>query len=661
MQNRFGLKDFVVLVLLLVVGVSVWLGMKQDDRKWKEMQVTKSQLTSIESSLARIQRDMDRGAGRSGGDSATAEQLAEIESRLAEIQSRLEAGVVVGSGDPTAPRTASPRGPATPSWARPGVKVVQAAPWDFTTDPYEMDGFRAGGEFTEIFEGQPSKITPFLYADVYGRRVVDIVCESLGWYDPLSLELRGRLAEAWQYDPDGMWLRVKIRDAARFSNGDPVLAEDVRWTFEELLYNAEIEAERFRSVYNAMTKLEVIGDPETSKVIEYHFKEPRFDNLAQAFGHKILPKSVYEPWIESPATYNQSTGLIVGSGPFRMARVSVDDQWLPPSDIVLVRNELYWGPRPPLDSIRFKTIQDSLARLTAFESGQGDMMRPTGAQFDIKSNDPRFVERFEAKKWFNMQGGYSFIAWQCGLRNNRRATPFADKRARQAMSMLIDRDRIRRDIEKGLSRPATGPFLSSTPQADPAITPWPYDPTRALALLEEAGWRNRNGLLVNSAGEPFEFEITFGQGSESTLQMVTYLQQALAEVGIRMTLRPVDWSVIQSILNSRDFDAITFAWSASSPESDPNQIWHSNSIQNQGDNFIQWASPEADRLIEEGRRTLDFDERMLVWRALHRVFHEEQPYTFMSELPWLRFVTHRSKNVQEYPSGMEYYEIWMAP
>ncbi len=657
MQNKFGLKDFIVLVILLAVGLSLWLGMVQDDRKWKELRSTQAQLNAIESSLARVQRQLDTPVSYQA-------QLDAIEDAIADVQRQLDAGVAVAR-NATEPdvreRPVRPPAGGAAAWAREGVPVTVATPWDFSVDPYEQEDFRPGGEFIEIFEGQPSKITPFLYADVYGRRVVDLITESLGWYDPQTLELRGRLAEAWQYDPDGMWLRVKIRDAARFSNGDPVLAEDVRWTFEELLFNAEIEAERFRSVYNAMARLEVIGDPATSKVIEYHFKEPRFDNLAQAFGHKILPKSVYQAWIESPATFNQSTGLAVGSGPFRLARVSVDDQWTPPSDIVLVRNDLYWGPRPPLDSIRFKTIQDSLARLTAFESGQGDMMRPTGAQFDIKSNDPRFNERFEARKWYNMQGGYSFIAWQCGLRNNRRATPFHDKRVRQAMTMLIDRERIRRDIEKNLSRPATGPFLSSTPQADPEIVPWPYDTQRALRLLEEAGWRNRGGVMVNDAGEPFEFEITFGQGSESTLQMVTYLQQAMAEVGIRLTLRPIDWSVLQSTLNARDFDAITFAWSASAPENDPNQIWHSSSIQNQGDNFIQWASPEADRLIEEGRRTLDFDKRMLVWRELHRHFHEEQPYTYLSELPWLRFITQRTRNFQEYASGLEYYDLWVMP
>ncbi|MEL6739971.1 MAG: ABC transporter substrate-binding protein [Planctomycetota bacterium] len=630
MPNKFGLKDFITILLLLAVAVSVWLGMVQSDRRWSKLQDTEL-------------RQDELGA-----------QLGQINQRLDAIANDLESGIVVTGNANGMSSTPA----ATASWARPGVEIVGTGAWDFTTDPTTQAGYTEGGVFTEIFEGQPSKITPYLYADVYGRRVVDFVCESLGWYDPIELTMRGRLAEAWQYDPDGYWLRVKIRDRARFSNGDPVTAEDVRWTYDDFLFNEQIEAERFRSVYNAIDRIDVISD----KVVEFHFLEPRFDNLQQAFGFKILPKNVYEPWLESPATFNQSTGLIVGSGPFRLDRVDADNQWTPPNDIMLVRNEQYWGPKTPLAGYRYTTIADSLTRLTAYENNTGDMMRPTGEQFIAKRDDPDFRENSLARQWYNMRGGYSFIAWQCGPRNGERLTPFADKRVRQAMTMLIDRDRLRREISKNLARPATGPFLSSTPQANPEIDPWPYDVDRGLALLNEAGWSDTDadGILENERGDEFRFEITFGAGSASTLQFCEFLRAELAKVGVVMELRPIDWSVLQDKLNRRDFDAITFAWSASAPENDPNQIWHSNSIENQGDNFIQWASEDADRLIELGRATLDVDERMKVWHELHAVFHEEQPYTFLSELPWMRFTRQRVQNMQEYPSGLEPYEYWIS-
>ncbi|MFI4881170.1 MAG: ABC transporter substrate-binding protein [Phycisphaerales bacterium JB064] len=635
MQNNFGLKDLIVIVLILGLFVSVWIAIYQDDRRWDETQEANTRLEELEKQVVRL------------GDQLRARPVV----------------VAPSGGTPAQGQTGGSTTPArTTEWTRDGVEVTVSEPWNFTTDPYADPDMVSGGEFVEIYEGQPPKLTPYTYSDVYGRRVNDLICESLGWYDPKTLKISGRLAESWQFAPDGMWLRVKIRDEARYSDGAPVLAEDVRWTYEDLLFNQQIEAERFRSVYSAIEDVEVIGDPETSKIVEFTFKSPRFDNLEQAFGFKVLPKHIYAEWIESPTMFNQSTALTVGSGPFRFATASPDSQWAPPSDIVLIRNEQYWGPRPPLDSYRIRVIPDYTTKLIAYNSGQGDMMRPNAQQFVEQRADESFLKKHDPRIWYNMRGGYSFIAWQCGPRNGEKLTPFHDKRVRQAMTFMIDREKLRRDISKNLVRAATGPFLSSTPQANPDIEPYAYDPDRGLALLAEAGWRDRDGdgKLEDDQGNPFTFEFTFSNGSESTLQMANAMKADFARYGIDMQLRTIDWSVLVDILNRRDFDAITFAWSASSPESDPYQIWHSDNIENQGDNFIQWGSDEADALIEKGRQTLDFDERMAVWHELHSVYHEEQPYTFMNEIPWIRFTTKRSGNIQEYNSGLEYFEFWVG-
>lgn len=659
MQNKFGVKDFVIVVLVLAVGALVVLAMVQDDRQWNEFKGTQDKVKQIEAQLAQLER-----ASKTAND-GIGRRLGGVEASLNAIRGTLAEGVVTRGG---APATGSSDGGGAAyagdgsddeSWALPDIEIVRAEPWTYSDDPTTDEGFVEGGTFTELFEGQPPKITPYLIADVYGRRVVDLVCESLGWYDARTLKLRGRLAEAWQYDPDGMWLRVKIRDEAMFSNGEPVTAEDVRFTYDDVLFNEEIEAARYRGVYNGLAGVEVISE----KVVLIRFKEARFDNIDQAFGFKILPKSVYAAWVESPATFNASTGLCVGSGPFRLERVDPDDQWTAPADIVLVRNERYWGPRAPLSEYRYKVITASLTRFTEYLNGTGDMARPTADQYVSKRSDASFQAENRPMSWYNMRGGYSFIGWQCGPRNGDRLTPFHDVRVRQAMTMLTDRERIIRDIMSGLARVATSPFLSSTPQSDPDAEPWPYDPDEAVRLLREAGWwdRDGDGILENERGDEFRFEITFGSGSEATLKMCEFLRGEYAEAGIVMTLRTIEWSILADIIKRRDFDAITFAWSASAPESDPQQIWHSESIKNEGDNFVQWASDDADALISKGRQTLDYDERMEVWHELHAVFREEQPYTFMFELPWNRFVRSRVGNVEAYESGLEYFEFWMSP
>lgn len=618
MQNRFGLKDFVLLVVMLAVGVSVWIGMVQDDRVFKQIAGVRNKIDNLEQRLSNLQTTIESG------------------------------GIAVGTAPAAAQRDES--------WARPGGAPVVWWPQPaYVTDPTGNDDYSVGGTFTEIFEGQPPTVTPYRYADVYGRRVVDLVCQTLGRYHPQTLKLEGVLAEAWQYDPEGRWLRVRIRPNARFSDGQPVTAEDVRFTFHEIVFNAEIQADRFRSTLEVIDRVEAVSD----RVVDFIFKEPMYRNLSAAVADLfILPKHIYSEF--TPTQINESTSLLVGSGPFKLEKVDVADQWKPGEPIRLVRNEAYWGRKPALSGITFTVVQDSLARLTAFTNGQGDMMRATPKQYEAMAADSSFLEKYDPQMWFNMRGGYAFIAWQCGPRNGR-LTPFHDKRVRRAMTHLIDRDLLIRDIYKNLARPATSPFSSETPQSDPSIKPWPHSVETARAILAEAGWldRNGNGVLENEEGNEFRFAITFGQGSEGTLQMVTYVKDQCAKVGIVCDLNPIDWSILSDILDKRDFDAVTFAWSPNDPESDPNQIWHSSQIDGTGDNFIQWNCPEADRLIDQGRATIDFDKRMKIWHQLHAVFHDEQPYTFMLEMPWLRFLDKRVGNFQKYRSGFEYQELYI--
>ncbi|MFM1829728.1 MAG: hypothetical protein RLZZ558_68 [Planctomycetota bacterium] len=615
MRNGFGFKDLVMLVLLLAVAVSVWLSMVQRDRQWEL-----------------LQRVDDR--------------MAELERRLADMPSRPEPVAVA--------RAAAGGGSRDASWARPGVAVQWQPPPAFATDPSGQPGFAPGGEFTEVFEAQPAKLVPYISTDVYGTRVIDSVCESLISLDPRTLTMRGRLADAWQVDPDGLWLRVHIRPEACFSDGSPVTAEDVRWTFKEFVLNPLIEAERARSLMDNISDVKVIN-PST---VEFTFSKALFTNVLNAMGNPILSKRFYGQF--EPGQINQATGVLLGSGPYRLERcpkgpADLDRQWTPGTDVVLVRNDRYWGPRSPLASRRFRSIKDDLARLVAFRNGEASMVIPTSPQFNkISSEEPQFAERAFMLKWVNMRCGYSFIAWQSGPRNGV-LRPFHDVRVRRAMTMLLDRERMIRDIWDGIGIVSKGPMNPESPGSNPAVKPLPFDPDAAKALLAEAGWKDRDGdgVLENDKGEKFRFEYTYATGGEISERLARFVKDSYAKAGIEVSTRPVDWSRYQDLLKTRDFDAITMGWSANSPESDPRQIFHSESIKEGGDNFIQWSSPRVDALIEQGRSTMDEATRMLVWQEFEAAVAEEQPYTFVRVAPWLRLVSRDFGNVQTYRSGLQ--------
>jgi len=615
MNNRFGFKDFLLLALLGTVLVLVSLSMLQRDREWV------------------LQRD--------------------ILEKLGAIEKRLASGVVAAGPS----RGGASAGVASrdESWARPGVKIEWQEPWGFATDPKSQQGFSEGGEFTEIFEGQPPKVTPNISSDVYGRRVIDRVCDSLAAYDPKTLAFRGVLAAAWQQDPKGLWIRVRLRDGLRFADGEPLTAEDVRWTFDEFIFNLSIEAERVRATLDQIEDVKVI-DPLT---VEFVFNKALSFNLTYTLGNYVLPKHFYSKL--QPAQINSATGLLAGSGPYKLERLDVENQWTPGQDLVLVRNENYWGPLPPLERLRFKVVADSTSRLAAYQSDEGDMITPTAPQFVKKTKEPGWDEKNQSLRWVNMRSGYSFIVWNQG-KNSGRQTPFADTRVRQAMTLCLDRERMIKDIWEGVGQVSQGPVNPESPVFASEIKPWPFDPERGKALLAEAGWKDRNGdgILENEKGDRFEFEFTRSGSDEISERISTFIKDSYARVGIVMSVKPIDWAAMSDILKARSFDALTMAWSASAPESDPRQIFHSESIKEGGDNFAQWNSPAGDTAIDGIRLTIDDEARRKVWHEFQAVIHDEQPYTFIRVAPWARFVKKGIGNVQMYKSGLEPWEFFRA-
>jgi peptide/nickel transport system substrate-binding protein len=647
MQNRFGLKDLVLIALMLVVLVMLLLQMVQNDRSAKDVGDRLAALQRLETQVGQLSSTV----GGLGG-------------QVRALSDRVERGVTV-SGTAAASGSAAPvrsagggagSGGRDAAWAREGVEIQWQAPLGFATEPSKQPGFAEGGELTEIWEAQTKIITPYIATDTYSRRVEDLVMEGLGKYDPKTLKHVGVLAEAWQVDPKGLWLRARLREGVRFADGTPITAEDFRFTFHDFVMNEQIEAERARSILrDSIAKVEAID----ARTVEFTFKEALFSNVANALSLSVMPKAFYSQF--SPAQINRGTGIMVGSGPYRVRGVSLETQWTPPDDIVLERNEQYWGPRPALATIRIKGISEELARVNTFAKGEAQIVTPTAVQFVAKREgakgseaDEIWRDRTRYLEWVNMRSGYSFIAWNCGERNGK-LTPFADRRVRLAMTHGLDREKMIRDIWRGIGEVAKGNMPLASPGSNKSIKPWPFDPSRARALLKESGWEDRDGdgKLEDKFGSPFKFQYTYASGGEIAERVARFVKDSYQALGIEVEIKPVEWAVYTDLLKTRDFDAITLGWGASAPESDPIQIFHSKSIKDQGDNFAQWNSPEADRLIDAGRRELDFDRRMEIWSQLEAVIHQEQPYTFVRVPPWLRFVSTDMGNVVMYPKGLE--------
>jgi peptide/nickel transport system substrate-binding protein len=480
--------------------------------------------------------------------------------------------------------------------------------------------------------------------DIYSRWITTpYIWEPLLEYDYDTMKLKPYLAESYDVSEDGLEVTFKLRDDIYFSDGVPITSDDVIFTYATIM-DPRIDAATVAQQYTDVEKVVRIDD----KQVRFVMKRPFFktlDNLSFV-DTGIYPRHVYE--FDNPAQFNERNSNPVGSGPY------VFEKWDVGSDIVLRRNENYWGIKPNFRKVVYRFITNTVACLQALRAGDIDLMIPEPDQFaDIRS-DEVFKEQFYCIQYYEPRVPFFYIGW------NMDTVYFSDKRVRQAMTHIIDREKIVDNLLKGSGKIITGPFYSNGRQNNPAISPWPYDPARGKELLDQAGWidtdgdgiRDKNGVL-------FRFKFMYNSSNTFYIRLVKLIKDEAAKVGIDVVADPYEWSVLLPRLTERRFEAMVMGWGGDVID-DPYQIFHSSQIGNGASNYVGFRSKEADRLIEKARMTLDKHKRNELFHHVHRILHEEQPYTFLFERPYMRLLDRRFKNVKGHPMGINWLE-WYVP
>jgi peptide/nickel transport system substrate-binding protein len=195
--------------------------------------------------------------------------------------------------------------------------------------------------------------------------------------------------------------------------------------------------------------------------------------------------------------------------------------------------------------------------------------------------------------------------------------------------MLIDRGKVINAVRRDLGAMAASPFAPGSPDFNPMIQPWPYDPNRALALLNEAGWVDHNGDGIRDKnGVEFRFEITASSSNAAAGTLIGILQDELGKVGISVTGRRLEPAVLQSTLRDQKIDAAIGNWT-SALLFDPYQLFHSDSAKNRGSNYYNFRNPEADLTMQQARVEFDAEKRKQLYWRFQEIFHDQQPYTIL--------------------------------
>jgi peptide/nickel transport system substrate-binding protein len=440
------------------------------------------------------------------------------------------------------------------------------------------------------------------------------------WHSPINVDLNGKHA----------WLKGEHE----------VTAKDVIFSFD-IMMNPQVENGVLRNFYKELESWKAVD----SHTVVIRWKKREYTNIEATLTAPILPEFLYARDEQGTAVPKETVGLrfnqhwynnksYVGSGPYRMS------VYQPGLKIELERNEAFTaGDKPAIKRLIYPIYTDpnqTLLKLKAHEIGF-DRLMPGQYREEIldhqkanrkPANSPFFDGRVTCTEV--AVPAYRYIGW------NADRPIFSDARVRRAMTLAFDRAGILEKVFVGLGTITTSPYLPSTPYADPAIRPLPFDLDAAKKELASAGWRDsdNDGLLDkrlrpgDAKTTPFEFKLLISSSVKEYSVLANILRDDLLKIGVRMTIDAAEWSLVQKRMEERSFDALVGGWLLPW-DIDLYQTWHSSSADvPRGSNMVGFRNPDADRIIEQLRATFDRDKRIELLRAFHRIVHEHQPYSF---------------------------------
>lgn len=512
---------------------------------------------------------------------------------------------------------------------------------------------KKGGDFTFQRPNEPYSLNPII-SD--GHEAVDIqfhIIEPLLTNNPDTYEWIPCLAEAWIVHPDGKTYDFVLRANARWSDGRPVTAADVKFSFD-VIFDPNFPTAHMRPYYEGLESVEILGP----RKVRFHAKNSYFGNFISSAGLPIVLKHIYSNKAVGPTLHHD----LIGSGPYRLER------WQKGIRIVLKKNKLWWGEQDPFhkktynpNRIIFRFLANEMMALEMLKKGELDFMPISADAYAKRTNGTGWgTKAFKVKARNLYPKSTQFIAW------NLDRPLFQDRRVRVALAHLMDRKKMIDLFNFGLSLPATGPWYQQSPYADPSVAPLGFDPERASELLRQAGWSdsNEDGVLDREfEGRRQDFSFTIITGSRGSERFLTMFQEDAKQAGVDIRIKVLDWTIIGSVLDRRDFDAFQTEANGGLVDFDPKPTWHSSSIGPGLNNLTGYNNKEVDELIDEARLTPEREKRIPLLQRVYRIVANDSPALFLFDDAYA-FYAHssrvrRPRDTFRYDVGTKFW--WVEP
>ncbi|MBP2562238.1 peptide/nickel transport system substrate-binding protein [Neorhizobium galegae] len=467
----------------------------------------------------------------------------------------------------------------------------------------------AGLSFTALSTAEAATVTigtdvdagtldPRLARDTTAYRATDLLYSGLVHLTP-SLEAKPDLAASWETPNPTTWI-FKLRPNLKFSDGSPLTAADVVFTFTTIL-NKDFNAP-MRALYTPISAVEAV-DPQT---VKFTLSAP-YAPLLSYLDIGIVSKALVEGGADMALKP-------VGAGPLKLS------SWTRGSAIEMEINPNYWGEKPKADKVSLKIIGDGSARAQAFEAGDLDIIQSPLAPQDVK--------RLAADKRFGnvVQAGLGVTYINFNVKDPLLASP----KMRKAFSMLIDQKTIVEDIFQGVDEVASSVILPSSWAYSKDIKQPGFDVEGAKALFKEEGWSDTNGDgILDKGGKPLTVTLSTHSEDSNRVQSIEFMQATFQAAGVDAKTQITDWpSFSTNYVQKSQHQIALLGWLNIV---DPDRLLFGQLSTGGPTNWGGYSNPAVDETLKQGRSATTQADRTKAYQTAAKILADDLPYYIVSD------------------------------
>jgi peptide/nickel transport system substrate-binding protein len=464
---------------------------------------------------------------------------------------------------------------------------------------------------------------------------------------------------SWKVSDDGLTYTFTIRKDANWSDGKPITSADMKFVIDA------IKSDKVKTGQKANAELikdVKIVDDKTYQIV---LSQASCTAMSDFAGFRFLPSYRFKEDFSDFETNTLNTKPDISGGPYIL------EDWKPDEYQRYKANPTYWKGQPHIAHLVNRVLQDPTLMLQALQAGEIDYANMQGDLFQqLTKKDnlqfkafPQITVSFLMLNWADPtdpQPAYD----KDGKPVQQKPHPiFSDKRVRQAVAMGYNKEDILKTMGgKEGGTLLVGPVVPALTWAyNTAISPYPYDPKKAAALLDEAGWKlNASTGIREKNGKPLKFDIAYSDLIKSFETTALVAQDQLKQLGMDVTLKKMEWAAyIKEVYLGQKFDASPISNSGTGVGPDPNDflqlVYSKSDVPGSGSNPPSYVNPAVDKLIEQGRtvKGCGESERAKIYKDLQRITHDDVAYDWTFTPNLYQIATKRIGNFK--PSALWVY------